>query len=165
MKSTLRILHSHILHEHISFLHWNVNGWTLANSDLRLSVLRSMNLDIVSLNETHLQGETVIELDGYVWFGLNRKTHIKAHRASGGVGLLVRSSLFQDYNIEIVEKADGIVGLLLQQKFSGYCFVIFSSYLPPISEPIGCIRRLTSGRQRYSLWGQTPLFLGYCWRR
>ncbi len=26
-------------------------------------------------------------------------------------------------------------------------------------------RCLISGRQRYSLWGQTPLFLGYHWRR
>ncbi len=34
-----------------------------------------------------------------------------------------------------------------------------------VSEPISCIRRLTSVRQRYSLWGQTPSFLGFRWRK
>ncbi len=37
--------------------------------------------------------------------------------------------------------------------------------LVSISEPIGCIRSLNSGRQRCSLWGQTLLFLGFRWRQ
>ncbi len=49
---------------------------------------------------------------------------------------------------------------LPRSQLAGYK-VSFQSIL----EPISCIRRLTSGRQRYSLWGQTPLFLGFCWRR
>ena len=96
-----------------------------------------MNADIVSLNETHLQGENIIEVDGYVWFGLNREMHTKAYRASGGVGMLVRSILFLDYRIEIIEKYDGIIGLLFQHKVSEYSFVIFSCYLPPENSPWG----------------------------
>ncbi len=37
--------------------------------------------------------------------------------------------------------------------------------LVSILEPISCIRHLTSSRQRYSPFGQFPLFLGFCWRR
>ena len=63
--------------------------------------------------------------------------HTKACRASGGVGLLVKSSLFQEYKIEIIEKADGIIGLLFQHKLSCYSFVILSCYLPPENSPWG----------------------------
>ena len=76
-------------------------------------------------------------MDGYIWFGLNRKMHTKACRASGGVGMLVRSSLFQYYSIEIIEKDDGIIGLLFEHKLSEYNFVIFSCYLPPENSPWG----------------------------
>lgn len=60
---------------------------------------------------------------------------MKAFRVSGGVGLLVRSTLFQEYKIEIIEKVDGIIGLSFQHKISGYCFVSFSCYLPSENSP------------------------------
>ena len=54
--------------------------------------------------ETWLRGEEVIEVDGYRWFGRNRKgLHRKAVRGSGGVGLLIREEVLEGYTIEILE--------------------------------------------------------------
>ncbi len=58
-----------------------------------------------------------------------------------------------------VDKRDGGVALFVMSGLK--CKVTGDTIL----EPIGCICCLTSGRQRYSLWGQTSLFLGFCWRR
>ncbi len=55
--------------------------------------------------------------------------------------------------------------MFLKFYLNSWNFIFLNVMQYAISEPIGCIRRLTSGRRGYSLWGQTPLFLGYCWRR
>ena len=85
------------LRESISLAHWNVNGWTDINHTLRTVILQSLDADIISVNETHLRGEGTIDIEGYIWFGNNRITHVRAPRASGGVGILVKSWLFAKY--------------------------------------------------------------------
>ena len=35
--------------------HLNVNGWTLNNEKLRKELLSNINVDIISINETHLR--------------------------------------------------------------------------------------------------------------
>lgn len=62
--------------------------------NLRLLILFSFNPDFISLIETHLTGLNTIDIDGYTWFGFNRKTHIKAPKGSGGVGILVKKMKF-----------------------------------------------------------------------
>ena len=75
---------------------------------------------------------------GYVWFGHNRRTHIKAPRGSGGVGLLVKSHLFGEYEIETVDKTvEGILGICFTHRYSDYSFVVYSCYLPPEMSPWG----------------------------
>lgn len=41
----------------------------------------------IHLNETHLSGDSTIDLDGYSWFGRNQNVHIRARapKASGGI--------------------------------------------------------------------------------
>ena len=45
----------------------------LENFRLRQECLNSCDLDIIGIAETHLYNNPKIELDGYVWFGQNRK--------------------------------------------------------------------------------------------
>lgn len=51
---------------------------------ITILLLRSQNADIISLNETHLSGDGVIELTDYMWFANNRNKHICAPKGSGG---------------------------------------------------------------------------------
>ena len=78
-------------------------------------------------------------IDGYRWVGLNRcNLHCKAPKGSGGVGLLIKNSLYTDYRIEIIDNTmDGILGVKFANKLTDYTFVIFSCYLPPEGSPWG----------------------------
>lgn len=86
-------------------------------------MLQSLNPDIISLNETHLVTDEVAELSGYSWFGNNRKRHIHAPKGSGGVGLLVRTGLFQHFKISVVDKGrlNQTSKRLNQYPRCGYC--------------------------------------------
>lgn len=95
-------------------------------------MLQSLNPDIISLNETHLVAEDVVELSGYSWFGNNRKRHIKAPKGSSGVGFLVRSELFEHFKIKVMDKfVDDIIGVHFEHRNTSYNFVVFSCYLSP----------------------------------
>lgn len=91
-------------------------------------MLQSLNPDIISLNETHLVAEDVVELSGYSWFGNNRKRHIKAPKGSGGVGFLVRSELFEHFKIKVMDKfVDDIIGVHFEHRNTSYNFVVITS--------------------------------------
>lgn len=84
----------------------------------------------------------------YTWFGNNRKNiHINAVKGSGGVGILIKSSVLEQYNISIVDKEyDGILCLKLVDKTTDYAFVLCACYLPP----------------EHSIWGRDPdLYFGH----
>ena len=82
----------------------NVNSWTKENCHLRESILLSLHADIIFLNETKLKGKEEIELKGYSWFGHNRQNQLKtAKSGSGGVGLLVREELLNDWYINEID--------------------------------------------------------------
>ena len=87
----------------------------------------------MSLCETHLKQKQVIVVENYIFYGHNReKTHIKAKKTYGGVGVLVSLRLYGNYDIKIVDKSvDGILGVSFKNKYTERCFVIFSCYLPP----------------------------------
>ena len=90
-------------------------------------------MDVVAISESHLQGNETIDMEGYVWFGHNRQgTHIRAPKGSGGVGILVREELLQNFHVELVDKSyEGIIGIKLQHRISEYTVIVFSCYLPP----------------------------------
>ena len=50
-----------------------------------------LDLDIIGMAETHLMNDKLLEIDGYSWFGNNRKyIHIKAKKGLGGVGMFYK---------------------------------------------------------------------------
>ena len=43
-------------------------------------------------------------VEGYRWFGCNRRTlHRKAVRGSGGVGVLIREEVLKEYAVEVLD--------------------------------------------------------------
>ncbi len=90
-------------------------------------------LDILCLSETFLCGDNSIDVNGYKYYGNNRsKTHKKAKRGSGGVGILVKDTLVNEYDIEILDKSrEGILWLKLSSLSTNHSLCICACYLPP----------------------------------
>ena len=78
-------------------------------------------------------------MNGYKWFGFNRQAlHVRAPKGSGGVGILVRDSLFIDYSVKVVDRSyEGVIGMQMQHKLSDYSVLFYSCYLPPENSPWG----------------------------
>lgn len=75
--------------------------------------LHSLDPDFISLNETHLSSDS-LELDGFTWFGHNSTAHRRAVKASGGVGIFVKNTVFDHFFVNIMDKTyDGILCLHL----------------------------------------------------
>ena len=76
----------------------------------------------------------MIMVDGYKWFGLNRRNlHKNAKKGSGGIGLLIKDILCQDYNVFPLEaSSEEIMWLVLQHKSSGDNLIACVCYLPPM---------------------------------
>ena len=91
------------------------------------------DLDIFGIAETFLQGNTVLTVDGYTWYGQNRKhLHDNARRGSGGVGCFVKSTLLNSYSVSILNSdTEGILWLRLDAKMSNDCICLCVCYLPP----------------------------------
>ena len=108
--------------------------------------------DIISINETHLKDNKQTELDGYKWEGQNRsKQHVWARKGFGGVGVFVKSSLYESYIVSIEYKEyDDMIGILFTNKSTNYCFMVYSLYLPPETSVV---------------YNNAPNFLRvFCWR-
>lgn len=75
----------------------------------------------------------VLKVQGFVWYGLNRKDiHKNARKGSGGVGFLINELLLKDYGISVLDnKHEGILWLKLKHKFLDYAFAPCVWYLPP----------------------------------
>ena len=114
---------------------WNLNGWTPDNAELRSEIIRHINSDIFCLSETHLTGDNVVQVPGYLWFDHKRVLiHRDAPHGSGGVGILVKDKIADNYDISIVDKSvDGLLILELRNKSTGNTVVVISCYLPPSS--------------------------------
>ena len=73
-------------------------------------MLLTTDADLISVNETHLPGDTVISLPGYSWFGYNRQfKHCRAPITHGGVGIFVSTHVMNCFNVCVIDKSfDGI---------------------------------------------------------
>ena len=111
----------------------NINGWTNENKLLRQEIIKAIDSDIICLIETHLKNNNKLDVDGYVWFGHNRPNiHVNAIRGSGGVGVLIKSSLFTVFNVKVIDKSlDGVLVLKLSLIESEFSVTLFCCYLPP----------------------------------
>lgn len=118
---------------------WNVRGWhSNQNSDnyyLRSLCVNELGLDILGIAETHLVNDNMIELEGYRWFGNNRKViHVRARTGSGGVGFLVKNELLNCFEVSILDNSsEGILWLQLKHKHK-HCYLV-SAICPQRTRP------------------------------
>lgn len=63
------------------------------------------------------EGKETIHMKGYSSYVFNRRTHIRAVKGSGGVAILIRDSVLQDFDVDVLDKCvDGILGVQLTNK-------------------------------------------------
>ena len=121
--------------------HLNVAGWTELNNALRAHILINEKCDVYSINETHLSDNCTFEpqVTGYTFKGHNRSVaHKRAPKTWGGVGFLIKNSIFQEYRYTEVDKTfDGIFAIELTHKAIGTRLLLVSCYLPPENSPYG----------------------------
>ena len=74
-------------------------------------------------------------MDGYKWFGQNReRLHVNAKTGSGGVGFLIKNSILEDFDVDILESSfEGILWLSLKSKLKKQNLNICVCYLPPLN--------------------------------
>ena len=96
-------------------------------------MIKQIDADIYSINETHLNQNDCIEVESYKWIGFNRcSIHKDAPKASGGIGILIKNSVVDEYLIESIDKSyDGILAIKFMSKQTDFGFVVISGYLPP----------------------------------
>ena len=110
----------------------NVNCWSENNEELRAKLVTHNNPDIVCITETHLKDDQVLEVNGYDYYGLNRKLQVKNSRGSGGVRILVKTSLHAEFAVDrCYELKDNVLGLMLNSDVGDERYVVFCVYLPP----------------------------------
>ena len=116
---------------HISSL--NINGWTENNKQLRLALIKYTRPDVLCLQESHLDAGQPLDIEGYLWIGHNRKSkHVRAKKASGGVGILVKDKVLDQYSVSSIDKCfDGILVICLQHKTTDFKLTLINVYLPP----------------------------------
>ena len=85
-------------------------------------------------------------MSGYTWFGQNRTSlHFRAKKGSGGVGFLVRNSLFNQFYINVCEDSyEGILWLELKDKQNSKILRACVCYLVPEFSPETLIPRTIS---------------------
>ena len=118
---------------------WNINGWNDRKKDAISTILTSVNADIILLIETHLKTGDNIDMHNYKTF-LHCRTlrHINARRNFGGTAILVKETLFDDYEIyEIDKNVDGICIFKIKHILTSYLILLITVYLPPERSPWG----------------------------
>jgi hypothetical protein len=76
-----------------------------ANSIFRNKLLNYSNCDILGICETFLRGEEYLCVEGFRFYGSNRKyIHKKATRGSAGVGAFVKKELLHTFDVKIINE-------------------------------------------------------------
>ncbi len=109
---------------------------------IRQHLIGYIDSDIICLNETHLLKDNELECANYTVIHHNRQEkHVKARKGSGGVAVLVKESVFRDFDVSVIDKAiDGLLVLKFVNLSTDFTFVLFACYLPPEN----------------SVWGRDP---------
>ena len=88
------------------------------------------NPDIVCLTETHLKENDRITVEGYQFFGSNRK--VSNVKGSGGVGILINNTIYEDCKvIKSFVLQDNVIGVSLQNNYNDFETIVYCVYLPP----------------------------------
>ena len=97
----------------VSMMCWNVAGWSkdgalgsvrsVGRHDFRAKVISGYNPDIACIVETWLREGEEVEFEDYNWVAHNRgQLNKNAVRGSGGVGLLVKHTMYRSWSVEVV---------------------------------------------------------------
>ena len=91
-------------------------------------MIETSKCDVICLSETHLTGSNEITIEGFKWFGYNRQSvHLRAPKGSGGVGIFVKDTVLENFNVHVVDKCyEGIIALSFMHKVSEFSLIIFS---------------------------------------
>ena len=97
-------------YDSLTLMSWNINGWNDRNKQTRTDVIVGLNADVVCVIETHLLKKDSLEVDGYKTYLHNRiEHHVRTKKGYGGTAFLVKTELFEHYNVDIIDKEyDGI---------------------------------------------------------
>ncbi len=82
---------------------WNVRGWTSNNAIIREQFIYKLNPDILCISETHLLGGNTIKIENYFYLHNRKPIHRNAPKTFGGVGTFVIDTLFNIYDIVIID--------------------------------------------------------------
>jgi len=104
----------------------------VSSRSIKIQIISKLDSDIVAIIETHLCDSDTIEIDNYCCISHNRKKHVRAKKGSGGVSILIKNTLLDLFNFEIVDKSiDGILAIKFISKYYCYHFYVLAVYLPP----------------------------------
>ncbi len=119
----------------------NIAGWTVHNNALRKSIFLNVDCDVYSISETHLSdnGDFSPDVNGYQFIPHNRQTtHRLAPGTWGGVGFLIKQTVLDDYEMNIIDKTyDGILAIELVHREKQIKLLLITTYLPPENSPYG----------------------------
>ena len=98
--------------------------------------------DVLLLQETHLNGDNIINIDGYIsdvlFFNNRTERHVNANKDYGGVAILFHNTVHNLYDISLVDKSyDGVIIVNLVHKVTAYNILMICGYLPPESSTWG----------------------------
>ena len=132
----------------LSMICLNVCGWFKDGNemvqmrerhDMRAEVIDFYRPSVMALVEAWLKREEEIVVEGYRWFGRNRRSlHTKAVRGSGGVGLLVCEEVLERCIVEVLDTdVEDLLWVRLSQE-NEEMLTLAVCYIPP--ESLSCGR-------------------------
>ena len=69
----------------LKVMQWNINGWSADSREGKKTVVEHLDADIISLCESHLEGNTEVQIEGYETFVHNRQLRNRnLNRTFGG---------------------------------------------------------------------------------
>ena len=135
--------------EQLSMMCWNVCGWLRKiggqqeqlndEYDMRSAVIGFYGPDVVAVVESWLKGEDKLVVEGYKWFGNNRRhLHKNAVRGSGGVGILVREEVLKHCSVGILDTSvEDILWVQFSWGNEEQTLILAVCYIPPESSSHG----------------------------
>ena len=117
-----------------------MNGWSNNNHRLRTEISKFGDPDVICLTETHLTMQNTIAVEGYRFYGENRKPHpsLTNVKGSGGIGMLIKHAMYEQYAVEkCYSNADKVLGIKFTERATCTELIVYCIYLPPESSRYG----------------------------
>jgi exonuclease III len=111
---------------------WNIHGLRdkLENEDMCVNLVQ---YDIVILLETMKLNDYFVSIKGFTFKHFQRQhQHPRAKKASGGIGILIKTELLKNGMVSIVKSSDFVVWLKIRQSRKSKHYIFLGGvYIPP----------------------------------